>query len=289
MDLCRNNYFLPSGHKKDFKIDFVRCQRQTKSFFEEMCVNCEMVWESRRGPLKVLFSGGMDSVFLFETLKHLGMPFTPVVMKINDDLNYEDVAVALSYCYDRGATPTIVNYDFIDHIESGGLYEMADNLHCSSPFIVPAIWLACQIDGCVLPGEIPTEIRYEPLLNDVYAYFPEYDISYIRGWEQYGLDGTPMILNYTAESLYSFLIDQNSLCLLDSDRSENDNANQKRLVYNNQDFFKIPFRLKQTGFEFFLKSYDQSILNSFHQLWEKYGGHFKIKHSELINILAPAN
>jgi hypothetical protein len=254
MDLSHRNYFRGYGVLEKWRVEIDRCQRPPLSYFEEACINAELIWEHSNGHIYVLFSGGMDSMFVVQMLRHMKMKFTPVIIRFNDDYNFEDVDWACNFCKDINAVPIILDLDYDKFIESGTMYELAMQYECATSQLSHIFWAVKQLCGSVVMGECPPNILHREESNSFVFEVPRYDFSPPLFWKQNGIGGTPFFLTYTAESLLAFMTDPTLAPFLSREVDNKTLDNFKVNIYNNQPYFKIPFRTKQSGFEFFEKT-----------------------------------
>ena len=253
MDLSHRNYFRGVSDKQ-WRVEIDRCQRPPLSFFEEARNNAEMIWEHSNGHIYVLFSGGMDSMYVVSMLRHLKMKFTPVVIRFSEDNNFEDVDWSLQFCQGLNIKPLILDLDYRSFIESGRMYDYAVQTECSGYRMSHIFWAVEQLSGSVVMGECPPNILFRPNSRHFIFEVPRYDFSPALFWKANGIGGTPFFLTYTSESLFAFMVDQTLDRFFDRRVIDLTIDNLKVDVYNNQSHFKIPFRLKQDGLEFFEKT-----------------------------------
>ena len=71
-------------------------------------------WGDR--PIYVALSGGLDSEYAAETLRRNNIPFTPIIVKI-DNLNAIESWYAEYWCHRNGITPTVLTYSIDSYVE----------------------------------------------------------------------------------------------------------------------------------------------------------------------------
>jgi len=254
MDLIFNNYMKSSGNGDSWHVDISPATRPVCSYFEETLRTLEYVYQNKDGDLYVLYSGGMDSEYVCECLIHLGMKFTPVIVKLIPDYNQHDLKYALEFCERKNLKPIIYDVDYDKFVESGKIVEIAENMRSCS-FRMPATMLPMtEIDGFFLLGNDPPYMR---LNNGVWQLEEEEVIhSIMNFYRHYDIKGCPFVLSYTPEMMLSFLKDptMEQLAHHQIPGKTGTNSTKVNVFNNNGGAFTIPNRQKYTGYEYVLNS-----------------------------------
>lgn len=265
MELLCNDYLKSSGTGRTWHVDIGRCQRQPKSYFEEVCTTIQHITSDKQQEVNLLFSGGLDSTFVMNVLIHLGIEFKTNILRLNDDLNYEDVTAALALCEQHKIKPNIIDLDVEWFCSSGKLEEICLKANGYSFVISFTFWLASQVKGIVIAGGDPPMIKNKGGL----FYLEEKQISHseLNFWKNEQLAGTPFTLQYSAESMLAFLKHPfvQSFINSTSDNIDHDSFSATDLcklhVFNDQPYFELKYRVKQHGYEYLLMTDPKPLLN----------------------------
>jgi len=120
--------------------------------FKTECVNtAKLIRDTTDLPLDVLFSGGQDSEVVVSAFIEAGIPINVIIMRFADGYNAFDIAYAIKYCEVRGITPKFVDLNIMKFLESDA-WDYAANTLCTSPPLLPHLWLIDQCDNYVVIG-----------------------------------------------------------------------------------------------------------------------------------------
>lgn len=255
MNFLLNDYMRSSGNGTTWHVDIDSPSRPVKSYYEECCIAAEMIWAQKTGKLHLTLSGGLDSEYVLAVFCSLGMKIHPVIMRFTQGYNEHDITNAFKYCANNNIDYTVIDLDFDRFVDSGEMLEIATAAKCSAYELPASVWLAKQLDGTVLTGNDPPHMKR---VNDNW-YLDEEEIihSQFNMWRQYGIEGTPFFLSYTAEQMFSFLIEP-TIVDLAHDRIEGKTGTNstKVNVFNNGTGFNLVNRQKYAGYE---KIYNETI------------------------------
>jgi len=246
MNLIHNNYLRSSGNGTSWSVEIDPPSRLVKSYFDETIVAAEMIWAQKQGTMYLCYSGGLDSEYALSVFRHLGMPVIPAIMRTQ--YNNHETQYAFKYCQNHNIEPLVIDLDYDDFVKSGQLLEIATAIKCSTWQVPSNMWLCSQLDGTVITGDSPPHLKKK---DDVwFVDEEEYVYSQLTYFKNFGIHGTPFILNHTAEQMLSFLLDPTTQ-LLGNDQilGKLGNNSTKVHVYNNNDFFQLEQRVKQHGYE----------------------------------------
>jgi hypothetical protein len=246
MELLHGNYLRGYGHGPTWTVEIDPPTRPVKSYYEETKVAIEMVWANKQGPLQLCYSGGLDSEYVLSVLLEMGMTVEPVIMRTA--YNHPETNYAFRFCEDKRLTPTIIDLDYDKFVESGQLLEIAKNIDCASWQIPANMWLCSQLDGTVITGNDPPHLIKKA---DGLWYLDEEEIihSQFNYFKKYNIYGTPFLLSYTPELMYSFLIDP-TMSDLGNDRIQGklgSNSTKVHVFNNNNGAFRLENRTKLCG------------------------------------------
>ena len=236
-------------------------------FWREECIHtAKIIREQTRLPIKVLFSGGLDSNVVMESFRLAGIPISAVTVKMKD-YNSHDICWATDYCETYNIKMELLELDILRFWENE-LFVYGDICQSVSPqFLVP-IWAIDQIEGFPIIGlgelflqrQINTHFVYDSD-NEKHRVFSRFLISRKR-------DGVPEFFKYTPELKLSHLIDPKTHYWTENCRKLRhlSTVKYKHELYSRH--FFLPKRPVYNGFER-LQEYDKIYRK---QLEEKFGG-----------------
>jgi hypothetical protein len=289
MELIHNNFLRGSGHGPTWKVAVDPPTRPVKSYYEEVCIAAEMVWTQKLGTVYVSLSGGLDSEFILAVLLSLGMKATPVIMKTK--YNHPETAYAFKFCEKNNLTPVIIDLDYDEFIKSGEMLDYCKTMKCGMPWLASNNWLIKQLDGTVLTGNDPPHMKKK---DDGLWYLDEEEFihSQLRAIRKQRIHGTPYLLSYTPEVMYSFLTHP-TIVTLANDRlvgKIGTNSSKVRVFNTNKGKFNLEQRVKKSGYEL-VRDNDifehpdlQEVLS-----WEHWRGSSDHQYHELIKTLDSGN
>lgn len=288
MDLMLNNYLRGFGHGENWRVEIDPPSRPVNSYYEEIVLAAELIWSQRQGPLYIMYSGGLDSEFVVSVFLKLGMPITPVILRLNNNYNAHEIDYAFWFCEERGLTPKVVDLNFDKFVESGELIRIAESVQCAVYQLPASMWLASQLDGTVITGDGNPHLALNKASNLWYIDEQEYHYSLGTYWKNNGIHGTPFFTGYTAETWLSFLIDPTIQSLANNQLIGKQGSHSVKIdVYNRGTGFNLVQREKQTGYEQIMKSKifhhpDIQTVRSWRDKW--YGRHY-LQYHELVTDL----
>lgn len=212
MELTQNNYLRGSGSGSTWHVDIDPPKRKVSSYFEETIKAVKYVDEQKVGKTYLLYSGGMDSQYVFNVYHRLKIPFTPVIVRLvgrysNHDYNIHETKYAFEHCNKVGIKPIVMEMNFDSFIENGECFELAKTFDCGSWWLPHTMKAASQIDGFVIMGNDPPYMRY--VVDGNYWALEElqYIHSIMKYFTRHNVNGCPFLLSYTPEMMLAFLLD----------------------------------------------------------------------------------
>jgi hypothetical protein len=250
LSLIKDNYVIPSGTGDTWQLKFTTVTRPVKSYWEEINDMAEYMYANKTGKIHLLYSGGMDSEFVFNLFLEKGFEFTPVIIQLTPDYNNHDIKYALDFCESKCITPVIYKIDFDNFVKSGKIIDIAKSVQCSAYQIPTTMFVAGQLDGFVVMGDCPPYIRPDPITK-IWSYVELEKVwSILKYFEKNNLDGCPWFLSWSPELLLSYLQDPIFQALADNKILGKLGSNSSKIhVYNRGNNFNIPNRTKYTGYE----------------------------------------
>ncbi len=288
MDLIYNNYLKSHGHGDSFRVDIGPATRPIKSYYEETLLTVENIYNSCNEKLYLLYSGGMDSEYVFSILLQLGIKFTPVIIKLNPNYNNHDLKYAFDFCESKGVTPQIIDINFDKFVESGLIVDIARSIKSSGYQIPATMYAASKLDGFILLGNDPPYMKLNQLTNTWQLEELELIHSILNYFKQYPVKGCPFLLSYTPEMMLSFLKDPTMVNLANHRYPGKLGTNTSKVhVYNNGSNFNLLNRPKYTGYENIETSsiFQHENLQIFKDFSKVWGGAYYENYHDVISRL----
>jgi hypothetical protein len=286
LDLSFNNYFSTENHGTQWKINLKPCSRTIIDTFHKECVRAaEIIYEQRQSPLTLLFSGGLDGEYMIRVFQTAGIPFKVAIISYGE-YNAHDTKYAYDFCNNHNITPTIVDVDIKEFIESGKIVDVATTAKCCA-YQMPSIMHGLtKLDGTLIManGE-PYVKRYE---NEWRWQETERVNSYMNWYTENRIDGTPDFLRYTPEVTLSFLTHPVVKEIINNPNTGKLSTRTSKHNLYSTDYSFAP-RPKYTGWEEIEKTslMKNEAFLEIEKLKEKYNGQFEIEYNTLIkNLLA---
>jgi hypothetical protein len=260
MELIKDNYLRSSGSGNSWHVEIDNPYRSVKSYFKESIATAEYVYENKTGHMHLLYSGGVDSQYIFCLFLKLGFNFTPVIIRLNgrDGIvyNIHDIKFAFDYCTERNVKPVVFDIDFDKFVDSGRIIDIAELAECSVYSLPATMYAFGEIDGFVVSGNEPS-LKYISENGTWALDETEYIHSILKYFRKKKLNGCPFMLSYSSEMLFSFLLDPTIAALANNQFPGKLGSNSsKSHVYNNGSGFNLPVydfvsmdRIKYTGYE----------------------------------------
>lgn len=240
-----NDFYQVNGTGTSFNINIKSCQRRPKKYHDELKLNATMIKDLASGKIHIMYSGGIDSEYALDIFLSLGIQVIPVLIKLSNYNGY-DVEHAEEFCLSKNLKHICVDIDFDTFVESGLFKDISDHAQCLS-YQYPALLHAMsKLDGTIIVGE------FEP-------HFKKYDAWYLDEYERMfclctwyelnGLIGTPCFLNWSSETLLSFMNDGKIKGLLNNEYHSGRIGSNflKNKIYNRYTYIKD--RDKKDGYE----------------------------------------
>ena len=123
-ELYHNNYIRSYSTGHNWKTDIGPCTRPALSFKDECINSAKLIKNNTDKKLKILVSGGKDSLFVVNSFLHAGVSFDVVIMSWGE-LNSHDTTHAYNFCLKNNINPITVEFDIIKFIESGELLKFS--------------------------------------------------------------------------------------------------------------------------------------------------------------------
>ena len=284
----KNNFIRPSGEGESWTLSIDPVVKTFDNYFVESCQAAEEIYNLKEGNLHIMYSGGIDSEYALSIFLHLGIPVTPVIIKLLPDYNNHDIEYALKFCQKKNIKPIIIDINFDDFVESGK-FEKVNEVAKSSVIMLPATCYALGlVDGSVICAQNEPHIVKDEK-TDIW-YYDEFEGEHCcnRYMDEYGIDGTSFFLGYTPEMFASFLMDPRMQDLANNKvPGKLGNNSSKYIIYNRNNNFNLEDRPKFHGYEKILDSkiMEHESLQYLLREDRPYDGTFKIEYHKLIKDL----
>ncbi len=99
-------------------VTFGPCQRQPKTFDLEMAATVRRIADNAAKPIYVAMSGGIDSELIARMMLQERVPFTPLIVQFEEDLNKQDISYAFEFCKNNRLTPEIMKLDIVNFFKT---------------------------------------------------------------------------------------------------------------------------------------------------------------------------
>ena len=287
-----NSFYNITGTGDTFDIVMRPSIRPHKSFHDELCLNAEYIHANRDGRLYLFYSGGIDSEYVLEVFLSKKINITPVIVKLEPNLNSYDIDLAIEFCKSRNIEYILIDINFEEFVKSGKFLSHAESVNCvvyQYPVLMEA---ALKLDGTILFGS--DEPHFYKDLETGLWYFDEMErimAVWDRWYKKYNVSGTPCFLSYSPETLLGYMDDPRFIDLSNNRCPGLEGTNSsKKIIYNRK--LKMPERKKFTGYEIietlpiFQHPDIQKIKSDPLKNHNMPGnGYYKILHSDLYNLL----
>ena len=251
MTLVNNTYIRESGSADLFTVAIDPSTRtDAVNYFEASVQAAEMIADSQPGELHLMYSGGVDSEYTLSLFRHLGIPITPVIIKLLPDYNAHDVAWAFKYCEQHDIAPMVFDLNFDDFVTSGQMYQAAVAMNSSKFQYAATAYAISQLNGTVLCGDGEPYIRLDPTTNRWNLMVHEYEYALANHFALHNIPGTPHFNRYNKEMFYGFLQDPRMLELASNQLpGKTSSFSSKWMIYNRHSGFNLAERPKYHGYE----------------------------------------
>lgn len=280
-EYLKDNYMSGSGNGPTWHVRIDSCTRSVKSYYEETIEAAKHMYETKRSPLYLLYSGGMDSEYVFNVFLELGFKFTPVIIRLSN-YNEHDLLHAFNFCESKGVTPKIVDLDFDNFVTSGKITEIAESIKSCGYEIPATMHVASQLDGFIVLGNDPPYMKYFADSNTWCLEELELIHSILNYFRLHHLEGSPFLLSYSPEMMLSFLLDPTMVSLANNQMPGKQGTNTTKVhVFNNGSGYNIKNRKKYTGYEIIERSeiFNHPNLQKFFEYKKIWGGaHYEPYH-----------
>jgi hypothetical protein len=288
--VLRNNYLKYHLDKDYIDVNIDAPRLPLRSFYEETEDQIKYVYENKTKPLYIFISGGLDSEFLVHIASELKIDFKVVITRfLNDNAtiiyNEYDITSAFNICNKLNIKPIIYDFNFDKFVTSNTIVsEISTNNKSSYSYNLDAyLWVKiCKdINGCCLLAGDFHSVKIDPSRNHWNFRILRGSFLFLRTFERYNIEGTSHFLSYSAEQLFSFLLDPEITKLCSNGYpGKNGHESIKASVYNRGNNFNLkPYdyvthdRIKFTGWEKVWKSpifMDPNWVKIRSLFWEKF-------------------
>jgi hypothetical protein len=229
---------------ESFTIEYTETTDRNISFRQACLESAQEIYETYNKNIYVSMGGGADSECVGNSFYDQGLPFTPVIVKV-ENYNYHDIRFALDWCQQRNLTPLIIEHSveewgdiLIDYfikaknrmISSGGLMYVADKIKNLGGYLVTG---CCDLQLLPDPG---LSFCYPLLCSDYVGQFTQWESDYALDQWDPGYHPNGFFI-WKPEMLTSFVQER---------KPDWGNEEAKWYVYN------VPPRPKFTGGEYYM-------------------------------------
>jgi len=284
ISLYKNNYIKISGSGPTFTVDHKYLPTKFENYYIESRKAAEEIYELRNGKLNILYSGGIDSEFALSVFLDMGIPITPVIIKLNPNYNIHDLEYAIKFCQGKNIEPVIIDIDFDWFVESGLLLSIAKETNCNIYHRSATAYAAKQLDGTVLlgDGEPYVKLQKDGTWN-IEMYQHDYAVS--NYFQLHKIYGTAHFNTYTSEMKAAFLSDVR-ICDLVNNRlpGKLGSITSKPIIYNRNNNFNLSERPKYHGYENIVTSkiFQHSAFKEIEEFGKNCNGIYSVNYFEFM-------
>ncbi|AGH94258.1 hypothetical protein [Pseudobdellovibrio exovorus] len=259
----------------------------------EAALKIQQQAEIARLPIKLFLSGGIDSEAMARAFLAARVPFTAVIARYNQDMNFHDYETAIPFCEQFGIKIEFIDIDVYQFLEKEEHLAYGHELGCRSPQLAVYMHILDQVDGFpVLAGnpifpilnggaeQIKQGIQTGRLLLErVMGLSDQTQASLLRYFEKRQRRGEPFFFQSSSALIMSFLKLQSTI--QEIVREEKTYTYQMKCrAYRDGGFDVEPRADKYTGFEKYREEYDK-------RLNTQYGKGFDRKFREPLEKMNP--
>jgi len=193
-----------------------------------------------------MYSGGIDSELILQVFKKLKIKTNIVFIRLEPNYNNYDYYFVQEFVKNYDVKIQYITINFDKFVESGKFAEIANNINCHVHQYPALFHGALQLDGIVLiGGNEPHFALDETWVIDEY----ESQSCLNRFYSTYCVNGTPAFLNYTSETLLSFMNEKTIIDLINN-KYKLTIKGSNILKYNfYKNYIPIRNRKKKDGYE----------------------------------------
>lgn len=286
------NYYTVKGSGSKFDIEISRCCRSVGNYQDELIKNAQFISKNTDKKIYVFYSGGLDSEYVLRIFLHLNIKIIPVIVCLEPNYNSFDTIYAYNFCKKYNLEPLIINFDFDSFVYSGEFLEIAKSAKCIVYQYPVFLKLSREIDGTIIFGSDQPHLFKDDDTEIWYFDERERIMSVWHNWfEQNNISGTPSFLNYSPETLLSFLHEPRVIDLISNKVAGRKGTSSSKFMIYNRHFKDIESRSKYDGFEIIRSSkiFDHPDIQSVktdpfdHNI--DHNGYFKIPYHDLTQLL----
>mgnify|MGYP003392870854 CR=1 FL=1 len=183
-------------------VTFGPCQRQPKTFDLEMAATVRRVADNASKPIYVAMSGGIDSELIARMMLQERVPFTPLIVQFEEDLNQQDISYAFEFCKNHQLTPEIMKLDIVNFFKTcvDTPYILTNCTHLMQMHIMRQ---ARHLGGMTVIGT--GEQCYEGVDGQIAVTVPQERIAVTHFMQVERVHGVSAFYYYTPELMLSLL------------------------------------------------------------------------------------
>ena len=274
----RNWFTERQSPDQKWTVEYGTCSEPVGGFFKECIKAAKLIRQSTDLPIKVLFSGGIDSEVALKSFYYADIPVTAVIARFTEEHNNHDIPYAVEVCEDLKIPYEMPEID-LKHFFENELLEFAEKSQCVSPQLCVTMKVASLIDGLPVLGS--GECYLTKGDDEKWRLFEREKVA---SWYRYFINedrpAVPGFFQYTPEQMLAWLEQPMMLALASNGQPDIVNSAQRKHELHGKRF-QVKRRPKYTGFEQVMdldKHYRA-------QLKERYPHHDAIFYSEYFELL----
>lgn len=185
-------------------VKFGSCKEPPKSFDVEMANAVKKIAAAATKPIYVAMSGGIDSELIARVMLQEKIPFTPLILKYENNANKMDISYAFEFCKRHNLTPEVPTLDITDFfLKTIDTPYILGN--CAHLMHMHLMRHAASLGGMAVIGV--GEQRYEKNNGTISVPVPLERIAVTHFMQAEQIEGVSAFYCYTPELMLSLLLE----------------------------------------------------------------------------------
>jgi hypothetical protein len=286
MEMLKDHYIQTSGSGSSWQVKIATPLGNIDNYFAESQRAAEIVWAQKQGKVYIMYSGGVDSEYTLKLFHSMGMPVTPVIVRLSPNYNDHDTEYAFKFCESIGLVPVVIDIDFDHFVKSGQILDIAKSAGLDIYHYPATLHAIKHLNGTVICSAGEPGVRFDN--GNWNVIFNQYDYTFFKYFEQHSITGTPFFITYTPEMLFSFILDPRVIDLVNNRvPGKLGHQSSKFIIYNRHSKFNLAERPKYTGYEHIEKSeiFSHENIQEIEKLKNHWGGKVQEEYHTFVSRL----
>lgn len=245
----------PDGTENErWLCEYGSCKIRPSNLVDECEYAAKYILDTNDEAPNIMLSGGAESEIVLRSFLAIGAKsnIKVSIMQYEDNLNIHDISFGIAFCEQHGVKYDIFKLDLEHFLYDGVGVEYADRTLCCTPQLLPAMWLADQLDGLPILGSGEPYIKRDDM-EDPDSTWTFQEKERIQSWYRHFLiqdrPAIPGFFQYTPGIMYMFLTHPEINTLV-----RNEDERKQSSVYTKSNVYRaywtdMAYRKKASGFE----------------------------------------